>query len=69
MAPTIDSFTDGGETLTITGSNFNQNDCEVSVLGVTANTCVVNSANEVVAQFSNGIPVTQNVVVPTLLLI
>ena len=65
-APTIDSLTDGGDTLTLTGSNFNQDDCVVTVLGVESNSCTINSATEVVAQFTNGLPVTKNQVVPAL---
>ena len=32
--PTIESYTNGGDTLTITGTNFDQSSCQVTVLDV-----------------------------------
>ena len=42
-APTMEEFTSSVDTLTITGSNFNQAECQVSILGVQADSCSVDS--------------------------
>ena len=57
--------------LTFSGANLNQLNagCEVEVLGIIADMCVISDANTIVATFDDGFPVSQEAVTPTLRLL